>query len=489
MPRNDRIPAMWNRLNLSNLALLFLDLLLIVFLVYDFGFKTFEEFRQYKIVVLPGLVIVLMGFNFYSYRLFRKRGESGKIPRINLIYLSTLLVLETVLVIANTDLSVTDAVYEERNVLEGCLLFYFLIRLSLLLRKFYGLHVNPAILFVGSFGLIALVGTSLLMLPAAITNGIVFVDALFTATSATAVTGLIVVDTAVDFTPFGQTFIMVLFQLGGLGMLTFTSFFAYFFRTGASFSESLYMQNILGHDRLGGVMARVMQIVVFSLIVEACGALLIYISLAPEVVEKRGFFSVFHAVSAYCNAGFSLASDGLYDEGLRFNYPIQWVVMVLIVFGGLGYHIAYNVMQYFKRLFGNLFASITARTAGFNTVDMADFTIAGILFMIFLMWIGASPASTGGGIKTTTFALASLNIFSVARNKPHIEIGTRRIASESVKRAFGIMSISLAIIGTGILLLLIFNPDFTLIQIAFEVFSAYSTVGLSLGITSSPIRT
>lgn len=222
---------------------------------------------------------------------------------------------------------------------------------------------------------------------------------------------------------------------------------------------------------------------------------------------------------------------------------MQWVVMVLIVFGGLGYSIASNFIQYAKRFFVNLFykkrkkfiarvitlntkiviyttlillvagtafflvseqqtnllehktvfgkfttamfSSVTTRTAGFNTVDLTNFTIPGILFMIFLMWIGASPASTGGGIKTTTFALATLNVFSIAKNKANIEIGTRRVARETVQRAFAIISISLASIGTGILLLLIFNPEFTLLQIAFETFSAYSTVGLSLGITSA----
>ncbi|HET8736096.1 MAG TPA: potassium transporter TrkG [Pricia sp.] len=534
---------MWNRLTLPNIALLFIDLGLIVFLVYDFGFKNLEEFRQYKIIILPGLVLALMAFNGYKYFISKNRGESGKIPKINLLYLSFLILLETVLVLATSNRSLADGLFQQRYILEAGLLFYFLIRLSLLLRKIYGIYFNPAILFVGSFALIALMGTFLLMLPAATANGISFVDALFTATSATAVTGLIVVDTATEFTLFGQSVIMVLFQLGGLGMLTFTSFFAYFFKSGASYSESLYMQDILGHDRLGGVMARVMQIVVFSLVVEALGAVLIYFSLSSEMTDEKGFFAVFHAISAYCNAGFSLASDGLYDVGLRFNYYMQWVVMVLIVFGGLGYHIAYNVTQYFRRSLANLFtrqkkkfiarvvllntkitlattailivvgtlffsvsewttvlgnhpgsfgkvttalfASVTARTAGFNTVDMADFTIPGILFMIFLMWVGASPASTGGGIKTTTFALATLNVFAVARNSPHIEIGTRRIASDAVKRAFAIISISLAVIGTGILLLLIFNPEFTLIQIVFEVFSAYSTVGLTMGITSA----
>ncbi|SDD65615.1 potassium uptake protein, TrkH family [Pricia antarctica] len=534
---------MWNRLTLSNIALLFLDLILIVFLVFDFGFKNFQEVREYKIIALPCLVFALIAFNVYKYRIFKKRGQNGTIPKINLIYLSFLVVFEMVFALLNSEQTLAQDMFNARYILEYGLLFYFLTRLSFLLRRIYALYFNPAILFVGSFGLIAIVGTFLLMLPAATVNGISFVDAFFTATSATAVTGLIVVDTAFDFTPFGQTVIMVLFQLGGLGMLTFTSFFAYFFKTGASYRESLYMQNILGHDQLGGVMSRVMQIVVFSLIVEAFGALLIYVSLSPEAVEERGFFAIFHAISAYCNAGFSLASDGLYDVGLRFNYFMQWTVMVLIVFGGLGYHIAYNVMQYLRHFIANifkgrrkkfiarvvllntkitlvttailivagtvfflfseqptvlqehttnfgklttaLFASVTSRTAGFNTVDMADFTIPGILFMIFLMWVGASPASTGGGIKTTTFALATLNIITVARDSPYIEIGTRRVASDAVKRAFAIISISLVIIGTGILLLLIFNPEFSLIQIAFEVFSAYSTVGLSMGITAS----
>ena len=534
---------MWNRLTLSNIALLFLDLILIVFLVYDFGFKNFDELRQYKIIVLPCLVLALIAFNLYKYHLFRKHGDNGTTPKINLIYLSFLIVFEVVFALFNAEKTLAEDLFNARYILEYGLLFYFLTRLSLLLRRVYALYFNPAILFVGSFGLIALVGTFLLKLPAATVNGISFTDALFTSTSATAVTGLIVVDTALDFTAFGQTVIMVLFQLGGLGMLTFTSFFAYFFKTGASYRESLYMQNILGHDGLGGVMARVIQIVIFSLVIEALGALFIYFSLSPEMVERRGFFAVFHAISAYCNAGFSLASNGLYDEGFRFNYFMQWTVMVLIVFGGLGYHIAFNVTQYLRDLVKNvfeigkkkfiarivmlntkitivttailivagtifflfseqatilqehttnfgklttaLFASITSRTAGFNTVDMADFTIPGLLFMIFLMWVGASPASTGGGIKTTTFALATLNIFTVARDSPYIEIGTRRIASDAVKRAFAIISISLVIIGSGILLLLIFNPEFTLIQIAFEVFSAFSTVGLSMGITAA----
>ncbi len=535
--------SLWRKTSLTNIVVWFLDLGLLAFLIFDFGFENFKDFRQYKLIVLPSLLFALIAFNFYKYNRFRKDPDVNKSSRINLFILLLLIVLEVIMILANYETSVVETFFNARYVIEYGLLFYFFIRLTFLLRKVYSIYFNPAILFVGSFAIIALAGTFLLMLPSATTAGISFTDALFTATSATAVTGLIVVDTAKDFTPFGQTIIMILFQIGGLGMLTFTSFFAYFFKSGASFKESLYMKDILGHDKLNSVMKTVMQIVVFSLILEGIGAFFIYHSLAHiDSFKSRGFFSIFHAISAYCNAGFSLASNGLYDNGLRFNYYMQWIIMGLIVFGGLGYHIAYNVIQYFKKLainifrkddrvfisrvinlntkivlyttiiliaagtifflfseqqtnllqhktaFGKfttaMFSSVTSRTAGFNTVDMTDFTIPGILFMIFLMWIGASPASTGGGIKTTTFALATLNIFAIARDKKYIEIGTRRIAVEAVHRAFAIISISLASIGTGILLLLIFNPEFSLIQIAFEVFSAFSTVGLSMGITS-----
>jgi len=535
--------SLWRKTSLTNIVVWFLDLGLLAFLIFDFGFENFKDFRQYKLIVLPSLLFALIAFNFYKYNRFRKDPDVNKSSRINLFILLLLIVLEVIMILANYETSVVETFFNARYVIEYGLLFYFFIRLTFLLRKVYSIYFNPAILFVGSFAIIALAGTFLLMLPSATTAGISFTDALFTATSATAVTGLIVVDTAKDFTPFGQTVIMILFQIGGLGMLTFTSFFAYFFKSGASFKESLYMKDILGHDKLNSVMKTVMQIVVFSLILEGIGAFFIYHSLAHiDSFRSRGFFAIFHAISAYCNAGFSLASNGLYDNGLRFNYYMQWIIMGLIVFGGLGYHIAYNVIQYFKKLainifrkddrvfisrvinlntkivlyttiiliaagtifflfseqqtnllqhktaFGKfttaMFSSVTSRTAGFNTVDMTDFTIPGILFMIFLMWIGASPASTGGGIKTTTFALATLNIFAIARDKKYIEIGTRRIAVEAVHRAFAIISISLASIGTGILLLLIFNPEFSLIQIAFEVFSAFSTVGLSMGITS-----
>ena len=238
----------------SNIIVWFLDLFLLAFLVFDFGFQSFKDFREYKIIVLPVLLLSLIAFNIHKYRSFKANLKIKKTARINLILLSVLIVLEVISIITNYQGSFLDTFFQERYIIEYGLLFYFFIRLTFLMRRIYSIYFNPAILFVGSFALIALAGTFLLMLPAATTHGINFIDALFTATSATAVTGLIVLDTAKDFTPFGQTVIMALFQVGGLGMLTFTSFFAYFFKSGASFKESLYMKDILGQENLNSIM-------------------------------------------------------------------------------------------------------------------------------------------------------------------------------------------------------------------------------------------
>lgn len=532
---------MFENFKKSKIIIWAVDLVLICMLVFTYGFERFEGYKPYTILALPILLLLLLGVNFYQHKTAGTNEKLRKMSRINLYLLSLLLLLEIIVTIANFETSLLDSYIASRYVLEYGLFVYFFFRLTFLVRKIYSAYFNPALLFVSSFALIALTGTFLLMLPAATTEGIGFIDALFTATSAVAVTGLIVVDTASAFTTFGQSIILVLIQIGGLGMLTFTSFFAYFFKAGATFSESLYMKDILGNEKLGNVMRLTMEIVLFAIIVELIGFLLIYHSTSNLDIDRHGFFAVFHAISAFCNAGFSIMSQNLMSEGLQFNYYLQWIIMALIVFGGLGYGIARNFIIYVKKfvinifkkgdkifisrvitlntkivvyttlvlilvgagfflvsetqtilvahetIFGKvstaLFSSITARTAGFNTFDFVSMSVPGLLVMILLMWIGASPASTGGGIKTTTFALATLNIFSLAKGKENIEIGTRRVPKEAVQKAFAIMVISLIAIGVGILLILIFDPQFTLLQVAFEAFSAFSTVGLSLGIT------
>jgi len=413
----------------------------------------------------------------------------------------------------------------------------------ILVRHIYDIYFNPAIVFVGSFMILALSGAFLLMMPSATTNGISFTNAIFTATSAVCVTGLAVVDTAKDFTLIGQSIILVLIQLGGIGILTFTSFFAFFFRGGSTFKEGLNTKDFIAQEGLKDVFRAALNVVIFTIGVEIVGAAFIYSSISDNPgIENEFFFAIFHSISAFCNAGFSILPNGLYDGSIRFHYYFQWIIMILVVFGGLGHNIVFNFYQYLKTyiielfdkkiihkqvpiitlntkiviyttiillftgwiflfiseynntmlehktLFGKItnaaFNSVTPRTAGFNTVDFTEFTVPSLLFIIFLMWIGASPASTGGGIKTSTFALATLNIFAVAKGKNRIQFRGRRISSESTSRAFAILCISLIAIGVSIMALLILEPEGTpLLTVAFECFSAFSTVGLSLNFT------
>ncbi|MCF8713727.1 potassium transporter [Joostella atrarenae] len=526
----------------QRLFFLIIDFIVISFLIFDFGFFVYEKFRTHKLIIVSVLILTLLATNLYRY--FSQKDKTRKLISLTYvaIFASVVLLSIGVYVVASEHV-LEQYLFKIKPFLEGALLLYLTLRLTILIRYLYSLYFNPAILFVGSFFIFDLIGAFLLMLPKATTVGeLNFIDAFFTSTSAVCVTGLAVMDTSTDFTVFGQGVILFLIQLGGLGILTFTSFFAYFFKGGSSFKETLYVKDFVASETLKDTLKFAMNIVLFTFALEGLGAIFIYTSIEDFTnIDHPIFFSIFHSISAFCNAGFSNASDGLFNETLRFDYPFQWVIMLLIIFGGLGYNIVFNIYNYIKTYFKNLisrnnkanlvrvitlnskivisttlilllagfvffyfnensntlaehnttfgkitataFQSVTPRTAGFNTINYADLTLPSILFVILLMWIGGSPASTAGGIKTTTFALATLNIFAVATNKRQIEIGTRSIDNATLNRAFAILSISLITIGTAILLLLFFEPERDLISIAFESFSAYSTVGLSLNLT------
>ncbi|MGP5408426.1 TrkH family potassium uptake protein [Psychrobacter celer] len=408
--------------------------------------------------------------------------------------------------------------------------------------------LNPAQFFILSFLSVVLVGALLLMMPNATTQPLSFVDALFTATSAVCVTGLIVVDTATYFTTFGQVIIMGLIQIGGLGILTFVTYFSYFFKGGVSYETQASISEMSYMRGMGNVVSTLKSILYVTFAIEAVAAALIYISIydMPNMDwTERLFFSVFHAISAFCNAGFSIFSAGMYDDSLRFNYPLQLIIAMTFIFGGMGFVIVVNVLRYMRyraerlmyrsvdqrcdyqpwllninsritlittgalllvgligvmlfeynnvladhtsflgKLITGFFTAATPRTAGFNVVDMGELAFPTIMLTIFLMWIGASPNSTGGGIKTSTFAIALLNTLSLARGQTKIEVFKRQIAEISVRRAFSIMWLSLLVIGIGVTLISYDQPDLDLIKVVFECFSAYSTVGLSLNLTS-----
>ncbi|QTY27986.1 TrkH family potassium uptake protein [Flavobacterium sp. CS20] len=427
------------------------------------------------------------------------------------------------------------------------LIFVGLVRyLSNLSFKYSKTKLDPSQIFVVSFIIIILFGTLALMLPNATYTDIGFIDALFTSTSAVCVTGLIVVDTSTFFTPFGQGIIMVLIQIGGLGILTIASYFSFFFKRGSSYESQLLLSEITQSNKVNAVFGTLKYIIGITFFVEAVSGVFIFFNVESSSFDNLGqhiFFSMFHSISAFCNAGFSTLSNSLYQTGYRFNYGLQLVVVLTFIFGGLGFPIVANIVSYLKnkflrlfdfknqikhkpwlvninsrlnlittgiitlsafvffigvefdgalahldfkgKLVNALFTATTPRTAGFNTIDMAELAVPSILFTILLMWIGASPSSTGGGIKTSTIAVAVLNVFNLAQGKNKLEVFRREISQVSISRAFATIVLSLLIIGLSILSISIFNPKLNLLDVAFECFSAYSTVGLSLGITSS----
>lgn len=409
---------------------------------------------------------------------------------------------------------------------------------------------NPAMMFVVSFLAIIFLGSFLLMLPKATTNSnLSYVDALFTATSAVCVTGLSVQDTGVFFTRFGQVIIMILIQVGGLGILTFTNYFRKFFKGQGSFESQLLISETTAVDKFNDAFRTLRNIILITFSIELVGAVFIFFHLDKAVIPELGerlFFSAFHAVSGFCNAGFSTLSQNLYEPTFRYNYPVVLAVAFLVIFGGLGFQIIYNSLQYFrykikallkKRLhkridvhktwiltlgskitltttalllvlgtllffifeynntlaehqtfFGKLatsfFGAVTPRTAGFNHVDISKILLPTTLLTILLMWIGASPASTGGGIKTTTFAVAMANIFNLIRGRRTNMFG-REISELSMSRAFAVIILSFFAIGMATFAIAMIEPTKGLLNILFEVVSAYGTVGLTRGITAS----
>jgi len=440
----------------------------------------------------------------------------------------------------------TDLLLENPIWVRIAVLFTFIREFSEIKINYKRTLLNPAQLFVASFLIIIFLGSFLLMLPKATYEGISFIDALFTSTSAVCVTGLIVVDTGSYFTEFGQIIIMLLIQVGGLGILTFASFFSYFFKGGSTYENQLALRDITSSKKLGEVFSTLKYVILITFSIELFSGILIYSSIPSQNFQSdydRVFFSVFHSISAFCNAGFSTLPNSLYEDGFKYNYLLQTIIILTFVIGGLGFPIVSNIINYLKyrirkllsfgkskvkyrpwalnlnsritlittfsitaiafiAFFGleynntlsehrgigkavtALFGATTPRTAGFNTIDTGSMLFPTTMMVFLLMWIGASPASTGGGIKTSTFAIAMLNILSIAKGKTRIEVFRREIADISVRRSFAIISLSLIVIGSGIMLISVFDGEEDLMDIAFECFSAYSTVGLSLGITA-----
>ena len=393
-------------------------------------------------------------------------------------------------------------------------------------RKFTHLKFHPSQTLILSFLLVIAFGTVLLLLPRATHPGMELdlLDALFTATSATCVTGLIVVDTGSTFSLFGQLVILFMIQIGGLGIMTITSFFALLFGAGVGLRERVILNDVLNVDKLGTIVSILRNVVIITFSLELVGAvlLLLFWELPDMPLRDQVYFAVFHSISAFCNAGFSLFKDSLI--GYRHNVMINSIFMTLIILGGLGFTVLMDlgaakllrnsrhrkinrftiqtkivtgvslllllggtVLLYIFEMgkmdwLTALFSSVTARTAGFNTIDVNVMSTTSLLLIMALMFIGASPGSTGGGVKTTTLAVLIFGTISIIRGKSRIEYGNRTIPFTVINRAIVVIFFSLTFVVLAAILLS-FTEDAPLRDILFETVSAFGTVGLSTGLT------
>ncbi|HRQ87793.1 MAG TPA: potassium transporter TrkG [Bacteroidia bacterium] len=406
-------------------------------------------------------------------------------------------------------------------------------------------YFRPGTLFIGSFAIVIVLGTLMLKTPNATTAGISWMDAFFTSTSAVCVTGLAVVDTEMAFTISGKVVILLLIQTGGLGMMTLTYFLALMVGQGISMRDRARLSELFSDENLGEMGSVVGRIVLITVLIEAAGGALLYLAWreSPPRDGSLLFDSVFHSVSAFCNAGFSTFSAGLADPATVANRAGHGVVMALIVAGGLGFvvlaelprlslralvvacrrlvprsrlllrwergfrvrlHVRLVLLATFWLLLAGtvllfavegapwtwgraweaLFNSVTARTAGFNISDFSDYGFATVVVMCFLMFVGGSPGGTAGGIKTTTFVIALAELGRLMRGHSSLHLHNRRIPADVVERSAATIVLSMLWVGVAIVLVCLGNPGADASDVIFECFSAFGTVGLSRGFTT-----
>lgn len=396
-------------------------------------------------------------------------------------------------------------------------------------------RTHPTTLLLMSYLAAIAVGTLVLMLPPATVSGhISLINAFFTATSAVCVTGLIVVDTGSYFTMFGQGVILFLIQIGGLGIMTISVALFQVIGRKVVFQQRMAMQEVFSHTPREDIFYLLRSVLIFTLSIEAAGAVILFFYWHGTFTFTQALYSaVFHSVSAFCNAGFSQFSDSLMTG--QTSLVLNGTIGTLIILGGLGFPVVYEIFCRFflgksgkisiqtksvvittigltlagilvilvserslisslgwkNGILASAFQSITCRTAGFNTLDIASLNTATLLFMMFLMLVGASPGSCGGGIKTTTFAV--LITYSWSRLIRHrcVNLFSKTLPDETVNKSLFVLLFSLSTICLAVFIILFIDPDHgTRIQgnrqflsFLFETVSAFGTVGLSMGVT------
>ncbi|MFV0545995.1 MAG: TrkH family potassium uptake protein [Bacteroides sp.] len=528
------------------------SILFIVGIVYEYGFPL-TEVEQTKINTLYHVVWLFFLMDVSTHLLLDYQ-ETKKTYRRFAWVLSWLLYLSLVPVIFHRP-EVDGMVLNIWEFLNGklyhtVLLFLFsFLSLSNGIVRLLGRRTNPSLILAIGFLVIIIVGTGLLMLPRCTVNGISWVNALFTATSAVCVTGLVPIDVSTTFTTSGLVVVILLIQIGGLGVMTLTSFFAMFFMGNTSLYNQLVVRDMISSNSLNSLLSTLLYILGFTLIIESTGVLLlwwdIHGTLGMTLEEEIGH-AVFHSISAFCNAGFSTFSNNLgYAPLMTGHNSFYLTISVLVILGGIGFPILVNFKNiafiHLRRLWtflrtrqverirvrhlynlntkivlmatfilfvlGTLsllllewdkgfagmsvadkwtqafFNAVCPRTAGFSSVNLATFSIQSILIYMVLMWIGGAAQSTAGGIKVNAFAVAWLNLMAVLRGTDRVEAFGRELSPDSIRRSNATVVMSLGMIFIFIFLISLFDPQASLMSIAFECVSALGTVGASLGLT------
>ncbi|OFX51844.1 MAG: hypothetical protein A2046_00780 [Bacteroidetes bacterium GWA2_30_7] len=405
--------------------------------------------------------------------------------------------------------------------------------------KLSSLNINPSALLSFSFVFLISSGAALLMLPEMTTNGISLVDAYFTSTSACCVTGLSTVSTATFFTFKGKFIIMILIKLGGLNMLSFATFFATLHSAHTGLKYQSLIKDFFNSDYLSDTRKILYNILFYSIFIETVGTILIYISWNENIhfngFSDKLFFSMFHSVSAFNNAGFSLFGNGLAENYVNLSFSTHFIIAILIILGGIGFFTLQDIfsfekirerrqkkwkkiqvntriilystlllivagtvvifiiennkllsgMTFIEKLSHSFFQSVTTRTAGFNTIDIGALSLPILLFMMMLMFIGASPGSTGGGIKTTTFFIIFKSVIATIKGHKQVVAYKSTISFNSINKAYSVVIFSITLIFTSTFLLSITETNMSFTQLLFEEISAFATVGLSTGITAN----
>ncbi|OMD37819.1 MULTISPECIES: TrkH family potassium uptake protein [Paenibacillus] len=397
------------------------------------------------------------------------------------------------------------------------------------ISEFKFLKLSPPQILVLGFASIILIGALLLTLPISSTSGnsVEFIDALFTSTSATCVTGLVVLDTGTSFTIFGKTVIMILIQIGGLGFMTMATLFSLVLKRKISLRDRLILQEAMNQGSMEGIVRLIRRVLIYSLVIEGCAAVLLSIRWAFDMpLGKAIYYGIFHAVSMFNNAGFDIFGDFRSLTDYVYDPLVNIIVMFLIVSGGIGFIVMSDLVEFrvtrrlslhskvvlststgliligalvifiFEftntRTLGSLnfggkilsafFQSVSPRTAGANTVDIAGLRQATQFFIVILMFIGASPGSTGGGIKTTTFTMMIGAVIAMLRGREDVVLFRYRLAQERIYKALTITLLALLLIAS-VSMILSTTEDSNFLAILFETTSAFATVGLTMGLT------